>query len=505
MNAELKPQPNIKTAIKIKRTPRVVIVGAGMSGLLSAIKLRDAGITNITILEKADKVGGTWRDNTYPGLSCDVPAHMYTYSFAGNPEYSNRYAKGPEIQAYFERVSKEYELESLIQFSTEVTDAQYENAEWRLTTASGEQLVADIVLCATGVLHHPRYPDIPGLEDFNGEMWHTARWNHNVDLTGKRVGIIGTGSTATQIVAAITDKVGTLNLFQRTAQWIYPLFDREYKESHKEKLRNDKSLSRKLHDRYSWLFNVTFPKLVTGNRLLQWLVSYTCKWHLESKVKDPALREKLRPSYQAGCKRLIFAKGFYEAIQKDNANLITENIERIEPTGVRTKDGQLHECDVLVLATGFHAHSFMRPMEMHGVDGQSLAQLWSEGAFAHKTISLPGFPNFFMLTGPNSPIGNFSLIAINELQVDYILKLIEKWTSGEADAIEPRAEVTSLYNQKLQDSMNHTIWVTGCKSWYFDEFGKLAMWPWSMDLFREEMAAPKWEEFELTTLAQNSD
>ncbi|MFP6682402.1 MAG: NAD(P)/FAD-dependent oxidoreductase [Gammaproteobacteria bacterium] len=505
MNAKLSIKPDLATANRIDRQPKVVIVGAGMSGILSAIRLREMGMENIVVLEKADRIGGTWRDNTYPGLSCDVPAHMYTYSFAGNPEYSHRFAKGPEIFAYFDRVSKEYGIDKIIRFNSEVTDAVYCNGQWQLKTLAGDELQADIVLCATGVLHEPRYPKIDGLDSFAGEKWHTARWNHDVDISGKRVAVIGTGSTATQIVSTITEKVGKLTLFQRSAQWIYPLFDRHYTEKHKERLRKDLSMTKKLHDRYQLAFNQFFPKLVTGNKFVQWLVSWTCKRHLESKVKNPILREKLRPDYQAGCKRLIIANGFYEAIQSDNAELVTEGIQRIEPQGIRTADGQLRECDVLVLATGFHAHNFMRPMNMTGINDITLDEAWSKCAFAHKTVTVPGFPNVFLLTGPNSPIGNFSLIGINELQLDYITQLVEQWTSGKADEIEPKMELTMEYNKKLQNSMGHTIWVTGCKSWYFDEFGRLAMWPWSMNKFRQEMAAPKLEEFDLRKLSTDAD
>ena len=500
MNAELNVKPNPATDKPIKRQPRVVIIGAGMSGILSAIKVREAGCTDITVLEKADKVGGTWRENSYPGLSCDVPAHMYTYTFEGNPEYSKRFAMGPEIFDYFQRVSRKYGIEDMITFNTEIKESVYEDGCWTLTDQNGKTYKADIVLCATGVLHHPRWPDIEGLDTFEGPMWHTAQWDHSVDYAGKRVGIIGTGSTSVQIVSAITDKVEKLSLFQRTAQWVYPLFDREYNDKIKENMRKDPTIGQKVHRRYTALFNYTFPKLVAGNKIAQSIVSWLCKHNLESKVKDPVLREKLRPDYQAACKRLIIANGFYEAITRDNAELVTEGIECVESKGIRTSDGRLHELDILVIATGFHAHNFMRPMEMTGIDGVTLKQSWSAGAFAHKTLTVPGFPNMFMLTGPNSPIGNFSLININEHQINYITQLIRMWMANEVDEFEPKAELTKQYNEELQASMTGTVWMAGCKSWYFDEFGKLAMWPWPMEKFWDEMAAPKTEEFHMRKL-----
>jgi len=497
MNAEVKLDPPPGAATDVRRKPRVAIIGAGMSGMLSAIKLRERGIEDIVILEKADRIGGTWRDNTYPGLSCDVPAHMYTYTFEPNPEWSHRYARGPEIYKYFDHCANKYGLKELIHFNAEVVSARYESGQWFLKTGNDELHIADIVIGATGVLHHPSYPDIEGLEAFSGDMFHTARWDHDVDLTGKRVGIIGTGSTATQIVPQIVDKVGKLDLFQRTPQWIYPLPDKTYSEKDKKRLRGNGKLARKIRDRYSKMFEMTFAKAVTGNRFLLWFIGWVCKQHLERKVKDPVLREKMRPGYQAACKRLIFATGFYEAIQKPNAEVITDGIERIEANGIRTADGQLHELDVLVLATGFHAHSFMRPMQMIGKDGVSIDEAWAEGAYAFKSVALPGFPNFFMMTGPNSPIGNYSLITINELQLNYVMQLIDQWSSGNADEIVPRTDVTKSYNEALQNSMSDTVWVTGCKSWYFNEFGKLAMWPWSFNHFIDVMKEPVLAEYEL--------
>ncbi|HJP34362.1 MAG TPA: NAD(P)/FAD-dependent oxidoreductase [Gammaproteobacteria bacterium] len=500
MSADIKKTPETDPNSVTTRKPKVAIIGAGMSGLLSAIKLRERGVEDIVIFEKADRIGGTWRDNTYPGLSCDVPAHMYTYTFEPNPEWSNRYAYGPEIFQYFEHVAEKYDLKTLIRFNSEVESARYENGKWSLKAAGGGLHVADIVIGATGVLHHPNYPDIEGIDSFAGDKFHTARWDHEVNLTGKKVGIVGTGSTATQIVPEIIDRVGKLDLFQRTPQWVFPLPNKAYTAKHKARLRADATLARKIRDRYSRLFEMTFAKAVIGNKFLLWCIGWMCKYHLESKVKDPVLREKMRPSYQAACKRLIFATGFYEAIQKPNAEVVTDAIARIEPDGIRTADGRLHELDVLVLATGFHAHNFMRPMELIGKDGVTIDEVWAEGAYAFKSVAVPGFPNFFLMTGPNSPIGNYSLITINELQLSYVLQLVDEWMAGNADEIEPKKDVTAAYNEALQNSMTTTVWVTGCKSWYFNDFGKLAMWPWSFDRFREAMSAPSLEEYELRKL-----
>jgi cation diffusion facilitator CzcD-associated flavoprotein CzcO len=496
MNAVLQTPEQLPTATK--RNPKVVIVGAGMSGLLAAIRMHEAGITDVTIYEKADKVGGTWRDNRYPGLSCDVPAHAYTYSFEPNPEFSHRYARGPEIFAYFERVAGKYNLYQNIKFNSELVKAEYKDARWYLETNNGDTVEADIVVCASGVLHHVQYPDIDGLDSFKGAMFHTARWDDSVDLTGKKVGLLGTGSTAVQITPQVQKIAEKLTLFQRTAQWIYPTPDRAYTEKHKERLRKHPWLAGWLRGFYSKVFfDWFFAKAVIGHMPLLKFIAWTCRRNLESKVTDPVLREKLRPSYQAACKRLIFANGFYEAIQQPNAELVTERIERVEREGIRTGDGRLHQLDVLILATGFKPHNFMRPMEMIGAHGLTIDAAWENGARAHRAIALPGFPNFFMLIGPNSPIGNFSLITIAEAQMDYIMQLVNLWRDGKATAIEPREDATARFNQAIKNAMGGTIWVTGCQSWYIDKHGNPAMWPWSIGQFRDDMKRPQLSEFEL--------
>jgi len=480
-----------------RRNPRVIVIGAGMSGLLAAIKLHESGVTDVVIYEKGNRIGGTWRDNHYPGLACDVPAHMYTYSFEPNPDYSHRYARGPEIYAYFERVARKYNLLNDICFNTELTSAVYEDGRWRVTTARGECDVADFLICATGVLHHPQLPDIPGLASFAGSSFHTARWDDGVALAGKRVGIIGTGSTAVQIVPQVQKLAGHLSLFQRTPQWIFPLPDRRYGAAQKDRLRRHPWLASLLRGAFSKVFEWTFARAVIGNKLLLDFLAWGCRRHLETKVQDPILREKLRPDYQAACKRLIFGTGFYEAMQMPNAELVTDGIECITATGVRTRDGRLHELDVLVFATGFKAANFMRPMRLLGEGGVSIDDAWAESVQAYRSIGVPGFPNWFLLIGPNSPIGNYSLITISEIQMDYILQLIELWREGRADAIVPRVEACARFNAALKAAMGGTVWVTGCKSWYLDANGNPAMWPWTFERFRREMAHPALADFEL--------
>ncbi len=480
------------------RQPRVAIIGSGMSGMLTAIRLREAGITDFTIYEKGDRVGGTWRDNTYPGLACDVPAHMYTYSFEPNPDYSHRYARGPEIQKYFERIPARYDLLPHIRFNAEVKTARYDDhGHWLVETADGETATYDFLFAATGVLHHPSHPDIPGLETFAGAKFHTARWDHSVDLNGKRVGIIGTGSTAVQIFPELVDVASRVSLFQRTPQWVFPLPDRPFAEGEKERLRGRPWLAKLIRDFWSLVFELTFARAVIGNPLLLKFVARMCRWNLDTHVRDPDLRRALTPTYQAACKRLIFSSNFYPAFDKPAANLVTTGIERIEAGGVRTNDGQLHELDVLVLATGFKAHNFWRPMALTGKGGITVEQAWANGAHTYRSVTMPDFPNFFMLIGPNSPIGNYSLITIAEIQVDYILQLVRLWQTDQCDIVEAKREPTRQFNAALKAAMKGTVWVTGCQSWYLDQNGDPAMWPWTFGRFRREMRAPELTAFRL--------
>jgi cation diffusion facilitator CzcD-associated flavoprotein CzcO len=478
-------------------SPRVAVIGAGMSGILAAIKLREAGYRDIAIFEKADRLGGTWRDNTYPGLSCDIPSHAYSYSFALNPDWTRHFSPGAEIQSYFEHVARQYEVTSLIRFNSEIERADWRDGQWHLRTKDGFEDRADFVICATGVLHHPVYPDIAGLKDFAGPSFHTARWDHSVKLDGKRVGIIGAGSTAIQVVPAIVDRVAKLFLFQRTAQWILPLPNPAYAENEKAMYRERPEVLRQTYDFLSQRLVDTFARAVIGDQDQLKMIEEACRANLEQRVLDPELRRRLTPNYRAACKRLIMSDDFYPAIQKPNAELVTEAIERIEPTGVQLKDGRLVELDVLVLATGFDGHAFMRPMQVTGQGGKSLSQAWAESTAAYRSVALPDFPNFFMMVGPNSPIGNFSVIRISELQIGYIIKLMAAARRGNHRAIVPKQQATQEFNRALREAMAGTVWVSGCKSWYLDKHGNPALWPWSFDRFRDEMQAPRLDDFDL--------
>ncbi|HET9731916.1 MAG TPA: NAD(P)/FAD-dependent oxidoreductase [Acidimicrobiales bacterium] len=476
---------------------RVAIIGAGMAGIMSAIRLEETGFTDVVVYEKADRIGGTWRENTYPGIACDVPSHLYSYSFRPNPEWSHRYSPGQEIQAYFEQVAAERGLDRRIRFGEEVTQCHFTGGRWQLETSSGSRDLADVVIAATGVLHHPNLPDIPGLDTFGGTAMHSARWDGDVSIDGRRLGVIGTGSTAIQITAATVHRVSHLSLFQRTPQWVAPMENPAYTEGQKAELRRDPSLARRRHDDLSATFSGFANALVDADSPQMAMIEEMCRTHLEEKVRDPELRERLRPDYRAGCKRLVISGDFYDAIQRPNAELVTSQIERVEQDGVRTKDGRLHRLDVLVLATGFRVDQFMRPMQVRGRDGVSLEDAWADRPKAYLSVSIPGFPNLFMLNGPNGPVGNFSLIEVAELQMAYILQLVDHLRSGRYREISASPAAMERFEHERAQAAQRTIWITGCRSWYLDDRGVPAVWPWTFDQFRTEMRAPNFDHYDV--------
>jgi len=482
---------------KVKREPRIVIIGAGMAGILAAIKLREAGYKDYIIYEKASKLGGTWRENTYPGLACDVPAHLYTYSFEPNPTWTHVYASGAEIQTYFENVAKKYGVVETIRFGEEVDSCEFRDGRWQIKMKNGHTDQADVIIAASGVLHHPNIPDLPGLKSFGGACFHSARWDHTVQLDGRRVGVIGTGSTAIQITSALVSRVAKFKLFQRTAQWVYKGENPAYSAAQRAEFARDPAKMQAVRNELNSFFDIFASAVIDADSPEMHGIEAACLANLDETVIDPVLREKLRPNYRAACKRLIFSPDFYEAIQHPSAELVTAAIDKIEPAGVRTKDGVLHELDVLVLATGFRADRFIRPTIVRGRNGADLDKVWEDHPVAYLSIGVPDFPNFFMLNGPNGPVGNFSLIHIAEQQLHYILQLLDRIRSGECREISPRRSAAEEFERGRTDAAKKSIWATGCRSWYLDKHGVPASWPWSSQRFNQEMEAPKLDAYEL--------
>jgi cation diffusion facilitator CzcD-associated flavoprotein CzcO len=483
-------------AVEMAWSPRIAIIGVGISGIAAVVKLRRAGYTRLTVFEKADRVGGTWRENTYPGIRCDVPARWYSFSFAPNPDWSQRCAPGAEIQAYLEQTAERFDVLSAVRFNTAVEALEYIAPYWRLRTCHREILEFDIVISATGVLHHPVVPPLSGLNTFTGPLFHSARWDHSVSLRGKRVGVIGTGSTACQIVGAIAEQVGQLSLFQRTPQWVMPQPQKTYSSLNKCLYRAFPllfSLSRRFWQAY---ISITIGRATVGNKGMQGLIDFLARRHLRQEIADPALREKLTPDYLVTCKRLIYASDFYPAMCSPNASLVTDGIDRIDANGVWTCDGVHHPLDVLVMATGFDTKRFILPTRVSGENGVDLGAFWDGVPRAHRAVCVPGFPNFWMLEGPTGPIGNFSLIAISEAQVDYLIQCLDEMKQRKASSIAPTAAAFAHYNTAIAKAALKTSWYTGgCQSWYLDKSGLPNLYPWRAEQYFTEISRPDFNEF----------
>ncbi len=485
-----------------ERALRVVVIGAGMAGILAGIKLREAGIDDFVIYEKADRVGGTWRENTYPGLTCDTPSHHYTYTFERNPDWSSYLPPGPEIQQYFEGTCSKYGIDEFIRFNAQIESAEYLDGRWHLQLADGDVDIADVVIAATGVLHHPSTPEIEGMERFRGKLFHSAHWDHSVPLEGKRIAVIGTGSTGVQIISALAGKAGLIEHYVRTPQWIMPVDNTPYSEELRKSFREDPAALEAAMNTEEYLANVnSYTQVITRENMeAAQFWKDTCLQNLEESVSDPVLREKLRPDHEPLCKRLIFSPDYYQAIQHPQASLVTERIERIEADGIRTSDGQLHELDIIVLATGFKADQFMRPMRITGSNGVTLESLWATRPKAYLAISMPDFPNFYMLNGPNGPVGNFPLIDIAEHQWHYISQLLEKLRSEACTGICVSTEALEAFEERRIAAAKKTVWyVGGCKSWYLDAQGIPSSWPWDYERFVADMQQPNWEDFDIGT------
>ena len=482
-----------------KSTIKIVIIGAGMAGLLSAIRLKRAGYTQISVFEKADRLGGTWRDNSYPGLTCDTPSHSYTYSFAPNSDWSSFLPSGPEVLAYFEKNAKQYGVHENIHFGEEITSCIFREGCWHLQSSRQRSLKADFVIAATGVLHHPAIPAIEGMNNFDGALFHSARWDHSSAVEGKRIAVIGNGSTGVQLVSALVHQAAQVTHFQRTPQWIMPVVNEPYSEAQIQAFRNDPELLHLAQNdpELNAKIDAFSEAIVDPDGPVMALIEAAVRENLESSVSDPVLREQLRPTYKAACKRLIYSPDYYQAIQSPAARLVRDRIEHIESGGIRTADGELHGFDLIVLATGFKAHQFMRPMILEGLEGMTLEKLWQKRPNAYLSVAMPAFPNFFMLNGPNGPVGNFSLTEIAEAQQIYIEQILERVVTDGLSQVRVQQAAYDDFNRRRIEAAKTTVFGTGCSSWYLDSEGVPATWPWTRSHFMDVMKTPQWSDYEL--------
>jgi cation diffusion facilitator CzcD-associated flavoprotein CzcO len=478
---------------------RYAIVGAGMAGILAAIKLKEAGHKHITVYEKADRIGGTWRENRYPGLTCDVPAHAYTYEFAPNPEWSAYLVGGDEIQAYFEKVVDDYGIRPLIRFNSEIVHMEWAGDQWMIETKDGIKDNAHVAIMATGVLHVPKYPDIPGLDRFKGNAMHTARWDVDVDLSGKRIGVIGNGSTGVQMVTHLGLKGHDIVHFQRSPQWMMPYPNFKYTEEDKARFRASRDAVEEVRqDPTYWASIRRFTSGIVdieSDRMKE--IEHICAEFLESAVTNPALREKLRPNYRAACKRLIYSMDYYNVAQQPNVETVVCGIREVVADGIIDNEGKHHRLDVLALATGFHTDRFIRPISVKGMGGRDIEDAWRERCNAYFAISIPGFPNFFLLNGPSSPVGNFSLIDVAERQWSYIEQLLNRAAASNAAGIAASDKAMAHYEDRRIKAAKASIFGSGCTSWYLDATGVPITWPWDYDAFANAMAEPVFDDFDM--------
>jgi len=460
-----------------------------------AIKLKQAGYKHFTVFEKAASIGGTWRDNTYPGLACDVPSHLYSYSFDPNPAWSHVYSPGWEIQQYTERCVDKNGIRPYIRVDSEVMCCEFGDGVWHIETADGANHKANILISAMGGLHLPKLPDIAGRENFDGVAFHSANWT-DTDLKGKRVAVIGSAASAVQIVPAIAEEVDQLYLYQRTPNWIIPRRDRAFSALTKWCFQSVPGAARTYRWFLYWIAEARWPSF-RRNSIANRLGRLLGKAHLRRQVPDEALRARLTPNYPIGCKRILRSDDFYPALLRDNVELVTNGIDRIEADAVITRDGLRHVVDVIVYATGFDVFDITGGTQIIGLNGQSLAGYWHDGIAAHRTIAVPGFPNFFILQGPNSALGHSSVIFMLEAQVRYVIGCLEEMQERGWKTIVPQIDAFESYQSRLTADLQKMIWAVDCNSWYKDNKGRVfTLWPRTCTNYWYTMRHPKIDEYQ---------
>jgi cation diffusion facilitator CzcD-associated flavoprotein CzcO len=464
---------------------RIAIVGTGFAGLGMAIRLKQQGIHDFVVFERADDVGGTWRDNTYPGCQCDVPSHLYSFSFAPNPDWSRTFSRQAEIEDYLRRCAGHFDVIPHVRFRHAVTGARWDDERqlWEIDTAQGS-FTASVLVAGMGGLSEPSIPPIPGLDSFEGPAFHTAQWRHDVDLRGRRVAVIGTGASSIQVVPEIQPEVEKLHLFQRTPAWIMPHPDRPLSDREHKLYRRFPLVQRLVRGAIYWA-RETFVIPFVKPRFASYPEGVARK-HIASQVKDPELRRKLTPPYTIGCKRILISNDFYPAVAKHNVELETDGIREIRPHSIVTGDGREIEVDVIVLGTGFKIRDMPAADLVRGRDGRTLAETWNGSMEAYLGTSIAGFPNLFMLVGPNTGLGHNSIVFMIESQVEYVLDALRTMDARGLASVDVRREAQDAFNAELQERLRGTVWSTGgCASWYLDDTGRnTTLWPGSTWPFR---------------------
>jgi cation diffusion facilitator CzcD-associated flavoprotein CzcO len=488
-----------------RANPHIAILGAGFSGVAIAIELKKAGIHSFTIYEKGDGIGGCWRHTTYPGVSCDVVSHFYCFSYELNPNWSRVYSSGDEIRAYLEACADKYGITRHVRTNTEITTMRFVGRTWQIRDSKGRTYSADIVVSAIGPLHTPHYPEIDGLDRFTGVKFHSAHWDHGQDLRERRVGVIGTGSSAAQIIAEVAKIAGHVTVFCRTPSWVMPRRDRNYTMQEKERFRKFPIIL-KIHYRmlyWVWEFRYSYLKKNSwlGARYSRKLLDY-----MHAAIKDPALRKALHPDHSLGCKRIIVSSDYLPALQRPNVTLVSEGLDRVYETGAISRNGVKHEFDTLVLATGYTAFDLSQVIDVIGLDGLKLKQAWAERRCTHRTTAIPGFPNLFLMLGPNTGLGYSSMTVMIETQAKYIARSIHQFIKSGAVSITPRRESAERLYDYVQNSLKKTVLSEACRSWYKDMNGKIhSIWPNRTSEYRRLLKRPRLDEFELTYASPSSE
>jgi len=460
------------------RHVHLVILGTGFSGLGMAIRLKQQGYENFVILEQASDIGGTWRDNTYPGCACDIPSHLYSFSFALNPDWSRAYSPQREIWDYLRRCAKQYGINPHILWNAKLLKASWHKADqcWYIITTQG-QFTASILILGNGPLSEPSFPIIPGIDHFEGVKFHSAQWNHDYDLSGKNVAVIGTGASSIQFIPKIQPQVKHLSLFQRTPPWILPRHDHRIPSWQRAMFRILPFTQHIARTRIYWRQELIALGFVYRSNILESIMrlSHT---YLVKQVKDPVLRAKLTPHYTIGCKRILLSDDFYPALTQPNVEVITNRIREVKANSIVTEDGLEHPIDAIIFGTGFHVTDSQLPHYIYGRDGQSLAEHWHAGSSAYFGTTVSGFPNLFLLIGPNTGLGHNSMVFMIESQLNYILDCLRTMDRRNLVAVDVLPEIQKSFDTEMQKRMQSTVWISGCKSWYLDANGhNTTLWP----------------------------